>query len=217
MLLLEGLDWAGIRRHYEDRVKESQNLRELAAVSNIKDFVELALGLPGKETGNYSAAEHNLGPKILASNRNALEGVYELAQKFLLLDNAMAVPELVRRAQMKYLQIGVGSEISCMVNPEVCWVCNTRTIWIHLANTQGIRQAEEALQLFREGSSDSDMAYGSWANAYHPELSPSLLSLANAGSALAMKADVIPGEISYLWADAIASAAYGKYHPRSSS
>ena len=216
MLLLEGLDWAGIRRHYDDRVKESQNLREFAAVSNIEKFVELALGLAGKETGNYSAAEHYLGPRILDANPDAFRKVYDLARDFMRLDDAIAVPGLVRGAQIKFLQIGVGSELSCMVNPEVCWVCNTRTIWIHLANTQGIREAEEALQLFRGGSSDSDMAYGSWANAYHPELSPSLLSLANAGSALAKKAGVIPGEISYLWADAIASAAYGKYHPRSS-
>lgn len=215
MLILEGLDWAVIRRHYDDRIKQSRNLREFAAASNIQGLVELALGMEGKETGNYSASEHYLGPRILASNRNALGRVYELATKLMLLDDAKAVPYLVRGAQLKYLQIAFGSEISCMINPEVCWVCNTRTIWVHLANTQSIRKAEEALQLFREGGSDSEMAYESWTDAFHPELSPSLLAVADEGATIARKAGEMPGEIRYLWADAIASAAYGKYHPRS--
>jgi hypothetical protein len=214
MSLMARLDWQSVRRHYDDRVKESKNLRDYFAAKNIADFVDLALGMNGKPAGNYSAAEHNLGPRILASNVNALGRVYDLAVKFFPLKDAVIVPDLVWRAQLKYLQIGVGSEISCMVNPEVCWVCNTRTIWMHLASTQSPGEAEEALQLFRAGDADSQMAYTSWADAFHPELRTSLVDIAEKGRALSSQAGISPGKISYLWADAIASAVYDEYHTR---
>ena len=79
--------------------------------------------------GNYSAAEHKLGPQILCENPNAHQRVFDLATKFMALTTAGDVPQLIKQAGMRFLQIGVGSEASCMVKPDVCWVANTRTIW----------------------------------------------------------------------------------------
>jgi hypothetical protein len=181
--------------------------------SNLVDkFADRSLGI-ADPTGNYSAAEHGLGPKILGTNLNAERRVFDLATKFLTLNNARSVPELIRAAQLKYLQISVGSEISCVVNPEVCWVANTRTIWTHLVikHADNVGKADEELKLYREADVTSEMAYLYWC-AIHAELGVALTRVSEIGRGLARKAGVEPGDVSYLWADAIASYLYGAFH-----
>jgi hypothetical protein len=180
----------------------------------VPQFANLALGISDAD-GNYSAAEHHLGPKILYPpyNLNAEQRVFELAGKFSTLKDARTVPDLIEQAQLSYLKIGVGSEISCMVNPQVCWVANTRTIWTHLVikHNDNIQTADEHLQLYREADITSEMDYQMWS-AIHAELRVALTRIAEDGQAKAQKKNVIPGSITYIWADAIASAFYGTYH-----
>ncbi len=163
--------------------------------------------------GNYSAEEHALGPKILTENVNAERRVGDLAEKFVALKTAREVPRLIRGAQLRYLQIGVGSEASCMLNPEVCWVANTRTIWTHLVIKQAddFDKANEELKLYRNADVTSEMAYQMWAHI-HQELAASMTRIAEEGERLAKRAKVSPGEIKYLWADAIANALYDDHH-----
>jgi hypothetical protein len=61
-------------------------------------------------------------------NLDAEKRVAKLAEKFAALQKAHEVPRLIRDAQLQYLQIGVGSEASCMVNPKVCWVASTHNL-----------------------------------------------------------------------------------------
>lgn len=211
MSILQELDWAEIKAHYRNRVKETKNLRDLFEAKNVSEFADLALGMTAP-TGNYSASEHGLGPKILESNPNAKGRIYSLASKFIPLKDASTIPKLIREENLKYLRIGVGSELSCMMNPTVCWVCNKRTIWLYLAQTQGLRKANEALLLFNEHDDDSPMAYESWQDAYHPELGPELKRVAEEGAKAATSHGVVPGDVPYLWADAIASNAFDFYH-----
>ena len=176
------------------------------------DFADLALGI-SDEAGNYSAVEHGLGPKVLSTNLNASQQVFKLASSFQSLKNARAVPELIRKANMKNLQIGVGSEISCLINPRVCWVANTRTIWTHLAikHADNIAKAEEELKLYREADPSSEMAYQMWS-AIHSELDVALTRIAELGAQRARAAGVAPGDVIYLWADAIAAYLYDVHH-----
>ena len=90
------------------------------------------------------------GPKILTENINAERRVGDLAEKFIALRTAARF-RLIRGAQLQYLQIGVGSEASCMLNPEVCWVANTRTIWTHLVikHADDFAKANEELKLYQ--------------------------------------------------------------------
>jgi hypothetical protein len=83
-----------------------------------------------------------------------------------------------------------------------------------LAQTEGLRKASDALQLFNEHDKDSPMDYESWQDAYHPVLGPELTRVAEAGAMLAKKQGVSPGDVPYLWADAISSSAFDYYHPR---
>lgn len=212
MSILNSLDWSAVRDHYVKRCYVSDRLKSLHMSGLVSQFASLALGIEDP-AGNYSSVEHSLGPKILGMNRNAEKQVYDLADKFFRLDNARSVPDAIKSAQIKYLQIGVGSEISCMVNPNVCWVANTRTIWTHLVikHADNVGKAEEELKLYREADTTSRMAYVNWA-AIHTELDVALTRVAEQGLELAQQQGVVPGPVTYLWADAIASELYAYYH-----
>lgn len=214
MAILDSLDWTAVRRHYDDRVNVNKMLLQLYSQKSVKKFADLALGISDVD-GNYSAAEHGLGPKILYPeyNKDAEQKVFELAGQFISLSEARRVPGIISLARLTYLKIGVGSEISCMVNPKVCWVANTRTIWTHLVikHADSIRKADEQLKLYREADVNSEMGYQMWA-AIHAELGVALTRIAELGHEKAKKSKITPGSITYIWADAIASALYGAYH-----
>jgi hypothetical protein len=197
MSALTNLDWNHVRDHYDNRVEIHRQLLQFYREGELNPFVDLLLGI-SDPTGNYSADEHRLGPQIIASNRNARDQVVVLARRFIDLTTATSVPELIRNASIRYLKIGVGPEASCMVNPDVCWVANTRTIWTHLVIK---------LKLYRSQDDTSEMAYRVWAGI-HRELATSMTRIAEEGERLATDASVAPGPIKYLWADAIANALY---------
>ncbi|HEU5340663.1 hypothetical protein [Edaphobacter sp.] len=186
----------------------------LARDNLVFPFANLALGI-SDPVGNYSAAEHGLGSKILGTNVNAERLVLDLARKFRLLNSASVVPELIRDAGIKFLQIGVGSEISCMVHPEICWVANARTIWTHLVikHADNTAKADEELRLYREADVTSEMAYAMWSDI-HAQLDVALTRIADLSKEFARRAKVVPGDVTYLWADAIASSLYDLHHPR---
>jgi hypothetical protein len=217
MALLDNVDWKTVRDHYDTRVAVSRNLCDLYQRQKVQEFGQMAVGVGfGAPDANYSASvgHRPLGPDILNANLNAERQIFNLAGKFIPLKDARDVPALIRTAQIKYLFIAVGSEISCLMNPAVCWVANRRTIWTHLAvkHADSIAKADAELDLYRDSDETSEMAYSKWA-AIHAELRVALTRIAEQGSDLSRKAKVVPGDIVFLWADAIASHLYGVYHP----
>ena len=119
MSAISNLDWRKVREHYDLRCSVHKQLLELMKQGKRSKFVELLLGMSDLN-GNYSAAEHGLGPSILSANINAVNRVWNLAIQFRSLKTPPDVPKLIRQAGLEYLQIGVGSEASCMLNPRVC-------------------------------------------------------------------------------------------------
>lgn len=212
MAILDTLDWSAVRGQYDLRLKASNDLARLYASKAANKFAELALGISDPD-GNYSAAEHGLGPRILDANWNSEQRVFDLAGSFASLTDARIVPELIRRAHLKYLQIGVGSEISAMINPKMCWVANTRTIFTHLLIKHGdnVGKANEELRLYRDSDASSEMTYELWSYI-HAELDVALTRIAKLGNEQSRKAKIEPGGSTYLWADAIASYLYDEYH-----
>lgn len=205
------VDWPVVRQHYEARLSTHKRLVRLHAGRQHVEFARLALGV-ADPCGNFSAAEHNLGPRILNSNTDAEQRVFTLGGSFLELTSAHRVPALIRTAQVAFLGISVGSEISCMVNPRCCWVTNTRTVWAHLLvkYDDSVDTANEALDLYRvEGV--GEMAYRAWA-AIHRELDTTMTRIVERGSRCAHSAGVPSGEMKYLWADAIADSLYQNHH-----
>jgi len=213
MSVLDHLNWNQVRLHYNERVDVHQQLLKLHDSASLVPFAQLLLGI-SNATGNYSAAEHGLGPKILAINgASAPKRIADLAKSFRAVTKPRDVPPLIRAAGLSYLAIGVGSEASCMVNPKTCWVANTRSIWTHLVikHADNIEKADEALKLYRVADASSEMAYAIWAEI-HRLLETSMTRVAEEGMKLATKKGVKPGEITFLWADAIASALYDQHH-----
>lgn len=146
-------------------------------------------------------------------NSNAPTRVCRLADHFSAVKTGHEVPTLIRDAALRFLQIGVGSEISCMVNPSLCWVANTRTIWTHLVikHADDFTKAAEELKLYREADASSEMTYKMWATI-HAELAATMTRVAEEGAKLAKAAGVKAGSVRYLWADAIANQLYADYY-----
>jgi len=62
------------------------------------------------------------------------------------------------------------------------------------------------------GASESQMAYMRWAEIYHPLLRETLIDVAAEGKNRAKPLGIATRGKVFLWADAIASYAYGRYH-----
>ena len=212
MSAIANLDWEEVRKHYDLRCSTHKQLLQLMKQGKRSEFVDLLLGI-SDPNGNYSAVEHGLGPYILGENANAVNRVWDLARLFRSVKTAHEVPKLIRQAGLEYLQIGVGSEASCMLNPRVCRVANARTIWTHLVikHTDDFEKADMELRLYRDDDSTSEMAYAIWTEL-HSELATSMTWTAKEGEQLAREAGVAAGSLTYLWADCIADALYAGYY-----
>ena len=204
------LDWDAVLDHYNNRVAVHQEIVKLHRSADAKEFALLALGISDRD-GNYSAAQWAVGPKILASNANAAERVHQLAGQLLATSTPLDVPGLIRASGLTFLGISIGSEISCMMKPDVHWIANARTIWTHLLvkHDDNIDTANEALSLYRTDDS-GEMSYKIW-RAIHGELDTALTRIAKRADNLAHSAGVKPGKLKYLWADAIADSMYAEY------
>src|SRR4051812_29233177 len=108
MSALDSLKWPDVRDHYDSRVHTHRRLLRLHGNGASGEFAKLLLGI-SDVCGNYSAAEHHLGPQILAENSNAPEKLHRIAEEFMSLKTARNVPEIIRDARLRYFQIGVGS------------------------------------------------------------------------------------------------------------
>ena len=212
MQILSSVNWREVKKHYLNRQTVHKKLLDLHKARAVRQFVELLLAI-SDPAGNYSADEHKLGRQILSRNANAHQRVFDLATQFIPLKAAFDVPKLVKAARLSYLQIGVGSEASCMLNPEVCWVVNTRTIWTHLVlkHRGNFEKADEELRLYRDADDTSEMAYRKW-EAIHCELANNITMIADDGAQHARSVSVTPGQLRYLWADAIADWLYAYHH-----
>ena len=211
MSYLDLLDWKLVRKQYMYRKGIHEKLLKLCKEGSKSAFAKLALGI-SDEAGNYSANDHSLGPMILSENREGAKRVLDLASHFLELTNARRVPQVIKDADLHYLKIGIGSELSCMMNPKVCWVTNTRTIWTHLIiKHDDIDKANEELRLYRDNDDTSEMAYLKWTHI-HYELSASMTKLAKAGSEIAESKGIKPGMKAFLWADSISTILYDQHN-----
>jgi hypothetical protein len=185
---LKALDWTGVREQYDTRQRVRLELTKLRNEGKRVPFVELLLGV-SDPAGNYSAAEHSLGPKILALNPNAVSRVSQLVDRFEAAKSGHEVPAVIRSAGHQYLRIGVGSEASCMINPDTCWVANARTIWTHLVikHADNFQKAAEELKLYRDSDATSEMEYAKWTHI-HGELAATMTRVAEDGAKLAKAA-----------------------------
>lgn len=204
--LLAELDYSLVAEHYEDRVETHKKLRRLFTAKQAAPYARLALGIDSP-LGNYSAAEHALGPKVLSRARPAR--VLSLAQELISGGDPMSVPTVVRAADIWCLKISVGSEIAALLEPKRFWVTNTRTVWAHLLvkHNDNVERANAELQAYRDDEYDSEMLYAAWTDI-HVKLDVALTRLAEASESHARKKRISIGELTYLWADAVANQLY---------
>jgi hypothetical protein len=204
--MLDNLDFSAIRDHYNTREETHVRLLQLFTDRNINDYLQLALGV-SDATGNYSAAEYNLGPLILSNNTT--NSIFGLAQDLFSCEKITHVPNIIHARNLNYLKISVGSEIGTMLRPDEIWIGNRRTIWSHLIikHNWNSRIANEELELYRDDDRNAEMNYRVWRDIYL-SLDASLEELLLNANEEARIQNIQPGRRKYLWADAIASELY---------
>jgi len=199
------LNMTTVREHYLCRKRVHRELRHFIDAGEVHNFVHLALGITD-DAGNYSAAEHRLGPRILSESTE--DEVFDLARDIDACPNTHHLPELIYQHRLPYLRISVGSEIAMMLNPSDYWVGNVRTIWAHLVQKHNgnARHANQELSLYRDGERDSEMDYKIWRDLYIA-LEHNLLETGRIASEAAEDQGVTPGVLRFLWPDAVDSFA----------
>lgn len=214
-ITLAHLDMAEVHSHYVQRYKLHQKMVAAFTAKDAAAYSNLALGI-SDPAGNYSAAEHHLGNMIVKVN--GADAILALAQTLYAAPSPKKLPALLTTADVKYLKISIGSEMSMLLRPDTFWTTNVRTVWAHLLNESGddYKEANDALSVFRGDSDDKksshnwdapDMSYALWSD-FHVKLETTLKRLSSLGVAEAEKQGVKPGKLRFLWADAIANEMY---------
>lgn len=174
-------------------------------------YVKLALGISDCH-GNYSASQHeyNLGPKIL--DNNSIDNVFNLAEKLYFCNESNNISKIIKRHNLPFLKISIGSEMAMMLKPNDFWVVNVRSTWAHLLlkNNFNYNIANEELKLYRDQDRGSEMDYRIWEDIY-PSIGESLQKLGEMGKLEADRQGVKSGQFRYLWGDTIANALYEMY------
>jgi hypothetical protein len=86
------LDLREIRRQYDDRLEMHNALRFEFDHGNVEAYVHLAIGLHDP-TANYSAAEHGLGPRILANS--SPRRIFDFANELFQVSNPKEIPDVI--------------------------------------------------------------------------------------------------------------------------
>ncbi len=208
MPLWDAIDYCTVSAIYDSRYRIHQRLLKAIKENDVRGYVNLALGIeePG---GNYSAAEHGLGPLVL--QQSSPERVFELATKLFACRVPEEVPTIIYKANVPYLKISVGSEMGALLKPDIFWVTNVRTVWAYLVmKHNGVERANEELRYYRTKEMTSEMEYWLWREVY-PLVGSSMTKLAHLGTRFAEEQGVEPGGLKFLWADAIADTGYNEY------
>jgi len=202
------LNFQDVVDQYNVRVEMSSRLISLLNRNREKEYIGLALGMDDIH-GNYSARDHDLGPRILTARSS--NTVFALAKQIQTVEDCLDLQHLIYEANIPYLKISVGTEIALMLQPSVHWVANSRSIWSHLlVKHRSIGKAKEELKLYRDGFDNSEMAYKLWC-AIHTDMHANVCLLSELGTTTAIEQGVEPGEDDYLWADAVSNALYERH------
>jgi hypothetical protein len=79
---------------------------------------------------------------------------------------------------------------------------------MHLVDKhKNLSDAERELELYHDDDTSSEMAYTNW-QALHADLAASMPRIAEESAQLARRGRVVPGPITFLWADAISDYLY---------
>lgn len=201
------IDYQVARKLYDSRYRIHRRLLKAFHEKRVQDYVDLALGIE-EAGGNYSAAEHGLGPMIL--QQSSPERVFQLAKQLYACQDPTQVPNIIYTEGIPFLKISVGSEMAALLGPDLFWVTNARTVWAHLVmKHRNVLTANSELRAYRE-EMPSEMVYQLWKQIY-PLVGSTMTALASLGTKIAQEKGIEPGTVRFLWADAIADTSYNTY------
>jgi len=217
--IISKLDFTEIFDHYNVRIdvhrKINDDLQELIDIENgektrfefkRKQFVNYILGLVDIDAGYTANSVKRLGcggPAILSENPQAYKQVYEL-EKYLKTTSPLDIPNKIKGIRISYLGLGIGSEMACLLRPNICWVTNRRTYWIKLLfDRENISYANEMTK------SQSEIALKVW-HIDHPIVGAKLKDLVGEVDPALLPSNL--DQYFYLFADCIATSLYDYFY-----
>jgi hypothetical protein len=205
--MLSEVDMQVVRQLYLNREKIHEAMLKALKEENVDNYLQMALGLTKGGTGNFSADEHQLGWRILEENPH--NSIFALAKELYACTSPRKIPGIIYSHKLRYLKISVGSEMAMMLRPDDFWVANVRTVWVHILIKHGdnYKKANEELKYYRDKERTSEMEYRIWADIYRT-LETVLVRLHDLGMEEARRQGVEPGDLKFIWADAIANELY---------
>src|SRR5688572_15652393 len=100
--MLSHLAMYDAHQHYVQRKQTHETLLQFFLKEEIAKYAYLALGI-NDPSGNYSAAEHHLGERILSEN--SPDSVFKLARSLYGCNSPLDIPKTIRAHNLKYLKI----------------------------------------------------------------------------------------------------------------
>ena len=211
---IEQLNIETLKEHFEIRVQLHKDLQNMLEPKNVKqdytDFLNLALGISDRY-GNFSANEHGLGELILAHNTN--ESIIKLVGKLRLAEDPKQIPDFIYDANLPYLKISVGSEIALMLQPNLFWVANIRTLWTDFLVSQNynLKNTNEQLKLYRQATrEDSALEYKYWRSEY-TKMTNKIGALVDEAYPISHSLQIDTNKYKYIWFDCLANAMYENF------
>jgi hypothetical protein len=206
---ISDLDLEAVREHYLTRRRAHERLRDLFDAGEVHAYAHLALGI-SDPAGNYSAAEHGMGPVILA--KASEQDIFDLATAIEACPNVNHLPRVIYDRAIHGIKISIGSEIAMMLQPKRYWVGNVRTVWSHLVikHHMNERRANEELYLYYDGERESEMTYAVWRDVYL-RMEPDIRTLSQVAAQAARAQGILPGRLRYMWPDAVASRLFERF------
>lgn len=202
------LDYGKVRAAYDLRIDKHHDLKNALERGDVNGYVPSALGIDDR-TGNYSAWFHSLGQRIRGASPSASENVFTLAKKLLVCRPSEMTNAIYDDANIPNLKISVGSEMALMLQPNECWCTNHRTVFAHfvIQRKGNVNEARQDLQAL--GGAPPD--YPMWRHLHYPQIGESLSIIAKIATEEAVKQNVDPGHMKFLWADSTADQLYARY------
>ena len=207
MLNLSTVSMRAVKSDYDERVAINQQLLGYLRSGMAEEYAELAVGF-SSPSGNRLATNYGLAKEILEANQS--EALLKLGQA--LFGCAPAdIYGVITSSPLPALDADIAIEMAMMLRPQEIWPISAEIEWACALVESALDEsvANQKLTDFMKGAADAGVGSEFLFNQ-HRDLQAAMNALAKKGKEEAVRQEVRPGLITYLWADSFARELYRK-------
>ena len=207
MLNLSTVSMRAVKAEYDERVAINQQLLGYLRTGMAKEYAELAVGF-SSPSGNRLATNYGLAKDILEANWP--DSLHKLGMA-LFTCAPSEIYSVITTDPLPMVDGDICIEMAMMLRPQEIWPISAEIVWACALVDSALEEltANQKLSEFMAGAatagSGSDFLFDQ-----HRELQAPVNALAKKGKEEAVRQEVRPGLITYLWADSFARELYRK-------